>query len=77
MQVRKTRHQHNFIYFLFFSTQIHKADFHGAKVKVVRSKCPSLVGIKGIVILDTKNTFKVIGKDDILRSEYIDFYLLN
>ena len=51
------------------SQLILKSDFHGAKVNVIRSKCPSLIGINGIVILDTKQTWQVIGKDNILRSK--------
>ena len=45
-------------------------------MKVVRSKCSSLVGQSGIVIFDTRNTFKIISKDDIVRSEYTFFFLL-
>lgn len=51
-----------------FSNLLSKADFHGALVKIVRSKCSSLVGQSGIVIFDTRNTFKMIGKDDIVRT---------
>lgn len=46
---------------------IHKSDFHGAKIKVLQSKCSSLVGQKGIVIMETKETFNIISKDNILR----------
>lgn len=49
------------------SGQIHKSDFHGAKIKVVQSKCSSLVGQKGIVIMETKETFNILSKDNILR----------
>ncbi|EWC45436.1 hypothetical protein DRE_00835 [Drechslerella stenobrocha 248] len=40
------------------------ADFHGCEVEVVRNRCPSRVGIKGIVIKDTKMTFVIITKND-------------
>ncbi|ORY59546.1 ribonuclease P protein subunit p29 [Pseudomassariella vexata] len=36
------------------------ADFHGAEVEVSRSGCPSRVGIKGIVVKDSKFAFQVI-----------------
>lgn len=36
------------------------ADYHGAFFEVVRSRCPSRVGIKGIVARDTKYTFEII-----------------
>ncbi|XP_063988885.1 ribonuclease P protein subunit p29 isoform X1 [Diachasmimorpha longicaudata] len=45
-----------------------KADLHGARVTVVRSKCPSLVGINGIVLQDTKNTFRIMGKDNKIKT---------
>lgn len=47
-----------------------KADFHGAKVTVVQSKCPSTLGIEGIIIQDTKNTFRILSQDDVIRSKY-------
>jgi ribonuclease P protein subunit POP4 len=40
--------------------QLASADMHGAIVEVVRSRCPSRVGLKGIVVRDTKFTFDVI-----------------
>ena len=49
--------------------QLIKADFHGAKISIDRSKCPSLVGVTGIVIQDTKNTFRICGMDNIIRSK--------
>lgn len=52
-----------------FAKLLVKADFHGAVVRVVRSKCPGHVGTEGIVAMDTKNTFKVVGRDNRTRSE--------
>lgn len=51
-----------------FTQQLWKADYHGAYIKVSRSACPSLVGIEGILIFETKNTIKLLGKDDITRT---------
>uniref|UniRef100_A0A182M0A9 Ribonuclease P protein subunit p29 n=1 Tax=Anopheles culicifacies TaxID=139723 RepID=A0A182M0A9_9DIPT len=45
-----------------------KADYHGAKIHIVRSKQSSVVGMKGIVVLDTKGTFKMVSKDNKLRT---------
>ncbi|XP_050079718.1 ribonuclease P protein subunit p29 [Anopheles maculipalpis] len=45
-----------------------KADYHGAKIQIIRSKQSSVVGMKGIVVLDTKGTFKMVSKDDKLRT---------
>ena len=42
---------------------------------VIRSKCYSLVGISGIVAMETKNTFKLLGKDNIVRSKKIYNYV--
>ncbi|KAK7510901.1 uncharacterized protein IWZ02DRAFT_372059 [Phyllosticta citriasiana] len=36
------------------------ADFHGAMIEVVRSRCVGRVGVKGIVVKDTKFTFVVV-----------------
>ena len=42
------------------AAKLASADFHGAGVEVVRSGCVSRVGIKGIVIKDSKFAFEVI-----------------
>lgn len=36
------------------------ADFHGAEVEVVRSRCVGRVGVKGIVVKDSKFTFEIV-----------------
>ena len=51
-----------------FSKLLMKSDFHGSIVTVTRSKNPSLVGASGIVAMDTKGTFKILGRDNKLRS---------
>jgi ribonuclease P protein subunit POP4 len=42
------------------SAKLAAADYHGAEIEVCRSRNPSRVGIKGIVIKDTRFTFEVI-----------------
>ena len=42
--------------------QIASADMHGAGVEVVRSRCAGRVGIRGIVVRDTRGTFEVVTK---------------
>lgn len=54
--------------------RIGKADYHGCLLMVTRSKIPSLVGVKGIVVLETKNTFQIICEDDQLRGR-MHFFL--
>jgi len=41
-----------------------KADFHGSLITVRQSKNPCLVGLSGIVIHETENTFKIITPKD-------------
>ena len=45
------------------------ADYHGAEVTVVRSKCMGMVGLTGIVVRDTKFTFQIITKKNELKSK--------
>ncbi|KAF1965220.1 RNase P/MRP, p29 subunit [Bimuria novae-zelandiae CBS 107.79] len=40
--------------------QLASADMHGAVMEIVRSRCPSRVGLKGIVVRDTKFTIELI-----------------
>ncbi|POS88236.1 hypothetical protein EPUL_000139 [Erysiphe pulchra] len=40
------------------------ADFHGAELEVVRSRCVSRVGVKGIVVKDSKSIFELVTSDD-------------
>lgn len=51
------------------------ADYHGAEVEVVRSRCAGRVGIKGIVVRDTKFTFLIVTKNDVVKSELLAFCL--
>ncbi|KAJ5893614.1 hypothetical protein N7495_005305 [Penicillium taxi] len=44
------------------------ADYHGAEVEVVRSRCPSRVGMKGIVARDTKFTFDIVTENDEVKT---------
>ncbi|KAJ5713417.1 uncharacterized protein N7483_010598 [Penicillium malachiteum] len=44
------------------------ADFHGAELEVVRSRSAGRVGIKGIVVRDTKFTFDVVTEKDQLKT---------
>lgn len=52
------------------------ADMHGAMVEVVRSRCASRVGTKGIVVRDTKFTFLVVAPGDRVTCEYLVSLLL-
>lgn len=48
------------------------ADYHGAIIEVVRSRCVSRVGVKGIVVKDTKFTFEVITPTNELKGKSVD-----
>jgi ribonuclease P protein subunit POP4 len=52
------------------------ADYHGAEVEVIRSRSVSRVGVRGIVVKDTKHSFEVITTTNelkILPKEHTDF----
>lgn len=44
------------------------ADMHGAKLRVVRSRCVSRVGLEGIVVRDTRFTFEVVTRGNTVKS---------
>ncbi|EUC32284.1 hypothetical protein COCVIDRAFT_11002 [Bipolaris victoriae FI3] len=44
------------------------ADMHGALMTVVRSRCVSRVGLEGIVVRDTRFTFDLITKNNVIKS---------
>lgn len=44
------------------------ADMHGAQLSVVRSRCVSRVGLAGIVVRDTRYTFELVTKDNVVKS---------
>ena len=44
------------------------ADMHGALLEVVRSRCVSRVGLKGIVVRDSKFVFEVVTEGNALKS---------
>jgi hypothetical protein len=44
-----------------------KADLHGAVVTVVRSKCPSLIGASGLLVMETQETFRVVTEQNKLK----------
>ena len=46
------------------------ADYHGAMLEVVRSPCVSRVGVKGIVVRDTKFTFTLVTRANQVKSEF-------
>ena len=53
-------------------SKLASAEYHGAHVRVVRSRCAGLVGLEGIVVRDTKFTFQTVSKNDKLKSTRLD-----
>uniref|UniRef100_A0A3Q3WQ80 Ribonuclease P protein subunit p29 n=1 Tax=Mola mola TaxID=94237 RepID=A0A3Q3WQ80_MOLML len=51
----------------FVQQKLLKADFHGAFITVIRSKCPSYVGTEGILVQEFKHVLKIITKEDKLK----------
>lgn len=51
-----------------FAQTLYKADFHGSFLQVVRSKCASYVFKEGICVMDTRNTFKIVSKDNVMTT---------
>ncbi|KAI8631916.1 RNase P/MRP, p29 subunit [Xylariaceae sp. FL1651] len=49
------------------AAKLSAADFHGAEVEVSRSRCPSRVGIRGIVVKDSRFTFEVVTQKNQVR----------
>ncbi|CAI7594549.1 unnamed protein product [Penicillium bialowiezense] len=49
-------------------SKLASADYHGAEVEVVRSRCAGRVGVKGIVVRDTKFTFVVVTPRDEMKT---------
>lgn len=43
------------------------ADFHGAEIEVVRSRCVGRVGVKGIVVRDARGIFEVVTAKDAVK----------
>ena len=50
-------------------SKLASADYHGAEVTVVRSRCVGMVGLAGIVVKDTKFTFQIITEKNELKSK--------
>lgn len=59
---------------LSHGSKLVSADFHGAEIEVVKSRCSGRVGLKGIVVRDTKFTFVVVTKGDEVKSEFLSLF---
>ena len=57
-------------------SQLASADFHGAELEVVRSTCVSRVGVKGIVVRDSKFAFVLVTENNKMKSESLSILLI-
>ncbi|CAD5114843.1 DgyrCDS3879 [Dimorphilus gyrociliatus] len=57
-------------------TTLCKADMHGARLKVTKSPCNTHIGICGIVIMEKKNHFHIVTKEDkvkVIPKKHVQF----
>ncbi|RUP50252.1 hypothetical protein BC936DRAFT_139858 [Jimgerdemannia flammicorona] len=45
-----------------------KADYHGAIMTVVRSKCHSYIGVTGIMVQETENLFRIVTEQNRIKA---------
>lgn len=45
-----------------------RADYHGGLVKITQSSNPNLINLEGIILMETKYTFRIITKDNIVKT---------
>ncbi|XP_076820314.1 ribonuclease P protein subunit p29-like [Clavelina lepadiformis] len=60
-----------------------KADFHGANITVVKSKCKTFLNVCGTIIMESKNIFVIVSKknkiikipkkNSVFEIEYLDY----
>ncbi|KAI1740200.1 RNase P/MRP, p29 subunit [Xylaria scruposa] len=50
------------------AAKLSAADFHGAEVEVSRSRCPSRVGVRGIVVKDSRFAFEIVTPQDQVKT---------
>ncbi|GJQ78154.1 hypothetical protein Trydic_g2486 [Trypoxylus dichotomus] len=61
---------------------LNKSELIGAEISVVRSKVPSYVGVKGIIVFETKFTFQIVTPESKFKvitkdSSVFEIYLRN
>lgn len=48
-----------------------RADYHGCMIVVASSDCSSYVGLRGIVVQETRNVFRLITEENKVKSMFI------
>jgi len=62
---------------LSHGSKLVSADFHGAEIEVVRSRCATRVGLKGIVVRDSKFTFVIVTEKDEMKSASVPYFRIS
>lgn len=52
-----------------FCAVLNKSELIGAEISIIRSKIPSYVGVKGIIIFETKFTFQIVTAESKFKSK--------
>ncbi|KAK2737427.1 hypothetical protein FQN57_007517 [Myotisia sp. PD_48] len=65
---REGRHDTTLVSATNHGSKLASADFHGAEVEVVRSHCVSRVGVKGIVVRDSKFVFVLVTEQNEMKT---------
>ncbi|TVY62734.1 Ribonuclease P protein subunit p29, partial [Lachnellula suecica] len=50
------------------AAKLTSADYHGAELEVVRSRCVSRVGLRGIVVRDLRGVFELVTERDVVKT---------
>ncbi len=51
-----------------YEAKLLKADYHGASLTVIKCKCPSRLFLFGIVVKETRHTFVICTKNNVLKN---------
>ncbi|KAF1814146.1 RNase P/MRP, p29 subunit [Eremomyces bilateralis CBS 781.70] len=72
----KQSKKHQFVSVANGGPLLASADFHGAYLEVVQCRCVSRVGLRGIVLKDTKFTYEMITRDNEIKVVPKEFTIL-
>ena len=58
---------------IHFLQKLARVDYHGAEFTIKKSKTPSLIGVKGICVVETESCFYLVGANGKLKGIFIIF----
>ncbi|EEP75814.1 conserved hypothetical protein [Uncinocarpus reesii 1704] len=68
LELKKVADKGPMITAMAHGAKLASADFHGAELQVVRSRCVSRVGVKGIVVRDSKFAFVLVTEKNEMKT---------